>query len=80
MVREKECNFCHVYCKAKRWFQKSQEFFSIQFRRRVKMERKREKCTHTRRFKVEYFSPLLKYSSLFHERLLELFSFSHKKI
>jgi hypothetical protein len=59
---------------------KEPRIFFNTVRRRVKMERKREKCTHTRRFEVEYFSPLLKYSSLFHERLLELFSFSHKKI
>jgi hypothetical protein len=34
-------NLCHVFCKAKGWFQKSQKKLK-QFRRRVKMERKIE--------------------------------------
>jgi hypothetical protein len=29
--REKEFNLCHLYCKAKGWFQKIKEFFQKQF-------------------------------------------------
>jgi uncharacterized protein (UPF0335 family) len=58
MDREKECNLCHVYCKAKVWFQKSQGFFSKQFRRRVKMEKKRENGLTEEDLKLKYFSPL----------------------
>jgi hypothetical protein len=57
MDREKECNLCHVYCKAKGWFQKSQDFFK-QFRKKVKMERKRENGLMQEDLKLKCFSPL----------------------
>jgi hypothetical protein len=55
MEREKECNLCHVYCKAKGWFQKESRFFSKHFRRRVKMEKKRENGLKQEDLKMKWF-------------------------
>jgi hypothetical protein len=54
----KECNLCHVYCKAKGWFQKAPRKISKQFRRKVKMEKKRENGVTQEDLKLKCFAAL----------------------
>jgi hypothetical protein len=57
--REKDCNLGHVYCKTKRWFQKSQENFQTNLEKGLKCKG-RENGLMQKRFEVEMFFSSLK--------------------
>ena len=59
MDREKECNLCHVYCKAKGWFQKSQEIFQNNLEKGLRWKGRENGLTQEN-FEVEIFFSSLK--------------------
>jgi hypothetical protein len=65
-IGKKEYNSCHVYCKAKGWFQKSQETFQINLEKGVWQwnDRRRRRWSHTKRFEVEMILSSIKITSL----------------
>jgi hypothetical protein len=74
--RKKDYNLCHVYCKAKEYFQKGHKFFQINLEKGLKWKGRENGLTQ-KDLMLECFCPLERYSSLYYEILFEaLFFFS----